>query len=341
MNFVLQDLKVLQKLHIDLLSWYFKNGRLDLPWRNLKGQVPTPHPNIAHIERDYGVYISEMMLQQTQVSVVLERFYFPFLERFPSLSSLADSKEEEVLKMWQGLGYYSRARNLRKTALTCKELYGGNLPPSREKLKKLSGIGEYSSGAIMCFGFGESVSFVDGNIARVISRLFALPQASNKLLEQIAQTLLNPLDSFNHNQALLDLGATLCTPKNPNCLFCPLSSFCLGKSSPLLYPTPKKREILPLKLNLGFFQKNGKISLCKSHSKLYHGLYNPISLENLEDTKFLGSFSHRYTKYAISVNVYLCLSQPSSEIEFFSLAEIASLPISNLCKKALKCLPLA
>ncbi|VDH01861.1 A/G-specific adenine glycosylase [Helicobacter pametensis] len=340
MNPILQDPKLLQELHSSLLSWYFKNGRLDLPWRNLKGQVPVPHANVAHIERDYGVYISEMMLQQTQVSVVLERFYFPFLERFPSLSSLADSKEEEVLKLWQGLGYYSRARNLRKTALICKELYGGNLPPSREQLKKLSGIGEYSSGAIMCFGFGESVSFVDGNIARVISRLFALPQASGRLLEQIAHALLNRLDSFNHNQALLDLGATLCTPRNPNCLFCPLASFCLGKSSPLLYPTPKKREILPLKLNLGFFQKNGKISLCKSQSKLYHGLYNPISLENLEDTKFLGSFSHHYTKYAIRADVYLCLSQPSSEIEFFSLAEIASLPISNLCKKALKCLSL-
>ncbi len=279
-----------------------------------------------------------MMLQQTQVSVVLNRFYFPFLERFPSIQSLATSQEEEVLKLWQGLGYYSRARNIRKTAIICTLSHQGFLPRSRIELKKLPGIGSYTSGAILCFGFGENASFVDGNIARVISRLFALPQASTATLESLAQTLLNTQDAFNHNQALLDLGATLCTPKNPNCLFCPFTDFCQGKSNPHHYPTPKSREILPLTLLLGFYKKGEKLSLCKSRSKLYHGLYNPISLSNTQNAQKIASFSHHYTKYAIRAEVYLCDGEAPEEAEFFSPKEIEHLPISNLCKKALKCL---
>lgn len=325
-------------MHSKLLEWYFANGRLNLPWRNLQGQVPAPPSHLARIKRSYGVYISEMMLQQTQVSVVLERFFFPFLDSFPTLKSIAQSSEESILKAWQGLGYYLRARNIRKTALIAQELYQGELPHSRAKLETLPGIGKYSSGAIACFGFGESVSFVDGNIARVLSRLFALPSASNKTLEELAQTFLNPLDSFNHNQALIDLGAILCTPKNPHCLFCPLHAFCQGKNSPHRFPTPKKTTLIPLVLHLGFFQQNEKISLLKSSQKLYLGLYNPLNLkeEELESARFLGSFSHHYTKYSIKANVYLLTTPPPSKLEFFSQEEIASLPLSNLCKKALK-----
>lgn len=326
-------------MHSNLLDWYFSNGRLTLPWRNLQGQVSNPPLNLAKIERSYGVYISEMMLQQTQVSVVLERFFFPFLEVFPTLQSIAQSSEEKILKAWQGLGYYSRAKNIRKTALIAQELYQGELPHSRVKLETLPGIGRYSSGAIACFGFGENVSFVDGNIARVLSRISALPSASNKTLEELAQVFLNPLDAFNHNQALIDLGATLCTPKNPHCLFCPLNAFCQGKETPHLFPTPKKTTLIPLTLHLGFFRKNQKISLIKSSQKLYSGLYNPLNLkeEELESADFLGSFSHHYTKYSIKAKVYQLKTPPHKrELEFFSQEEISSLPISNLCKKALK-----
>lgn len=324
-------------MHSKLLEWYFANGRLNLPWRNLQGQVSNPPSHLANIKRSYGVYISEMMLQQTQVSVVLERFFFPFLETFPTLESIAQSSEEKILKAWQGLGYYQRAKNIRKTALIVQELHQGELPRSRVELETLPGIGKYSSGAIACFGFGENVSFVDGNIARVLSRLFALPSASNKILEELAQKLLNPFDSFNHNQALIDFGATLCTPKNPQCLFCPLHTFCQGKDTPHRFPTPKKTTLTPLTLYLGFFKQNEKISLLKSSEKLYLGLYNPINLkkEELESAHFLGSFSHHYTKYSIKANVYLLKTPPSKKLEFFSKEEIASLPISNLCKKAL------
>lgn len=326
----------MKDFHQNLLDWYAQFGRLDLPWRNLPTQSSTPHPKLIHINRAYGVYISEIMLQQTQVSVVKERFYFPFLERFPTLISLAEAQEEEVLKAWQGLGYYSRARNLQKSARECIERFNSTLPANTKDLKSLSGIGDYTAGAIACFGYGEAVSFVDGNIARILSRLFALPSPTPNFFKQKAQEILNLNHPFDHNQALLDLGATLCTPKNPNCLFCPLSEFCLGKSSPSLFPTPKRSLLTPLELHLGFAKKGEKISLLKSTQKLYYGLYNPINLEQVEDKDvLLGKFSHHYTRYKIEAFVYLC-DREFEGVEYFSAQQIQSLPLSNLCKKALR-----
>lgn len=322
--------------HQNLLDWYFQFGRLDLPWRNLPTQSSTPHPKLIHTNRAYGVYISEVMLQQTQVSVVKERFYFPFLERFPTLSSLANAPESEVLHSWQGLGYYTRARNLQKSAKECMQRFNGTLPSSTQELKTLSGIGDYTAGAIACFGYGEAVSFVDGNIARILSRLFALSSPTPNTLKEKAQEILNLNNPFDHNQALLDLGATLCTPKNPSCLLCPLQEFCLGKCNPSIYPTPKRSTLTPLELHLGFFKKDGKISLLKSTQKLYHGLYNPITLEQVdEDDELLGIFSHHYTRYKIKAYVYLCKNE-LEDAEYFSFSELENLPLSNLCKKALR-----
>lgn len=322
--------------HQNLLSWYFQFGRLDLPWRNLPTQSSTPHPKLTRTNRAYGVYISEVMLQQTQVSVVKERFYFPFLERFPTLSSLADAPESEVLHSWQGLGYYTRARNLQKSAKECMQRFNGILPSSTQELKTLSGIGDYTAGAIACFGYGEAVSFVDGNIARILSRLFALSSPSPNTLKERAQEILNPSNPFDHNQALLDLGATLCTPKNPSCLLCPIQEFCLGKCNPSIYPTPKKTSLTPLELHLGFVKKDEKISLLKSTQKLYHGLYNPITLEQVDESdELIGIFSHHYTRYKIKAYVYLCKSEIEG-VEYFSFSELENLPLSNLCKKALR-----
>lgn len=326
----------MKDFHQNLLNWYYQFGRLDLPWRNLPTQSSTPHPKLTQTNRAYGVYISEVMLQQTQVSVVKERFYFPFLLSFPTLSSLANAKEEDVLKAWQGLGYYTRARNLQKSAKECMQRFNGILPSSTQDLKTLSGIGDYTAGAIACFGYGEAVSFVDGNIARILSRLFALSSPTPNTLKQKAQEILNLSNPFDHNQALLDLGATLCTPKNPSCLLCPLQEFCLGKCNPSIYPTPKKSSLTPLELHLGFVKRDGKISLLKSTQKLYHGLYNPITLGQVnEDDELLGIFSHHYTRYKIKAYVYLCKSEIEG-VEYFSMQEIENLPLSNLCKKALR-----
>lgn len=215
--------------HKQILNWYQQYGRSTLPWRNLKGE-----------NAPYGVYVSEIMLQQTQVKRVLESYYAPFLRAFPTLEALALAKSESVLKMWEGLGYYSRARNMQKCAQICCEKFNAALPRTYAELISLPGIGAYTAGAILCFGFGQSVSFVDGNIRRVLCRIFALESPKEPLLDELAALLLDSTRSFDYNQALLDVGAMICTPKNPACLLCPVRNVCKGQTNPTLYPTPKK-----------------------------------------------------------------------------------------------------
>ncbi len=320
-----------------ILEWYEKNGRKELPWRNLKRDG----------SEAYGVYVSEIMLQQTQVSRVLETFYFPFLKRFPTLQALNNAQESEVLFLWQGLGYYSRARNMRKCAQICVKDYGANLPANVQSLKQLPGIGSYTAGAIACFGFGESVGFVDSNIKRLFARLFALQNPSQKELESLAQRLLNKSASFNHNQALLDLGALICTPA-PCCLICPLSEFCRGKNAPMQYPLKiaKKYENLHLKLCIFYVRDFQGICfvLKKAEKGLYAGLYNLPHLEDFPPTqqsqaRHMGDFKHSYTRYKITASVYalesLDLSNPqNNEFIFAHLGDLP--PISNLTKKALQ-----
>lgn len=325
-----------------ILGWYEKAGRKELPWRNLRRDG----------SEAYGVYVSEIMLQQTQVSRVLESFYFPFLERFPTLRALSEVPESEVLLSWQGLGYYSRARNMRKCAQICAREYGAQLPADVDALKRLPGIGSYTAGAIACFGFGESVGFVDANIRRVFARLFALQNPSQKELESLAQRLLNKAASFEHNQALLDLGALICTPA-PRCLICPLSEFCQGKAVPAQYPlkTTKKYENLHLKLCIFYARDSVRDSrgicfaLRKARSGLYAGLYNLPHLEDFSPAqqakaRYIGEFKHSYTKYKITASVYALdspLDSKNPANDSFTFAHLGDLlPISNLTKKALK-----
>lgn len=333
-------------LHSRILAWYAKEGRKSLPWRDKSME-----------NRAYRVLISEIMLQQTQVKPVLERFYFPFLERFPTLESLANAKEEEVLLQWRGLGYYTRARNLLKCAKTCRDAFNSTLPKSLESLQKLPGIGRYTAGAIACFGFDSAVSFVDSNIKRVLMRFFALQSPSQKVLESKAQDILNPKNPFDHNQALLDIGATLCTPKNPKCPQCPLNPFCKGKESPTLYTPTKPSKTLQKSLYIGIFSQDSKLALSKSQTKLYHNLYNFPTIpkpQNLKAKK-LGILQHSYTKYHLKLHLYLLHSpeslhqipqnlqtsqtsqnsQTPQNIEFFTPKELQTLPISSMTLKIL------
>ncbi|MDX2323561.1 A/G-specific adenine glycosylase [Campylobacter hepaticus] len=334
----------IEKLQNNLLFWYEKNGRKSLPWRNLQSQ--NCDARLKHINRAYGVYISEIMLQQTQVKSVLEKFYFPFLEKFPNLKSLAYANEDEILKLWQGLGYYTRARNLKKAALKCMVEFKGNLPKELNNLKKLNGIGAYTAGAIACFAYDQKVSFVDANIRRVISRLFALENPSMKELEQKAQELLNLNDAFNHNQALLDIGALICISKNPKCGVCPLCDFCQGKIHPKLYPRAKKIFYDELNLDLFLFELDNNFAVQKSNNKLYKGMYNfPFFNEGEfkihKNMRFLTQFRHSYTKYKLSIKVYhQVLEFKDEKYEFKSLKEIENLPLSTLSLKALKLIKL-
>lgn len=321
----------MKNLHKNLLFWYEKNGRKNLPWRNLQGDK----------QRAFKVYISEIMLQQTQVSRVLEHFYFPFLQKFSDLKALANADENELLKAWQGLGYYSRARNLKKSALICCEKYGENLPDEVLLLKNLPGVGAYTAGAIACFGYDKAVSFVDSNIKRIISRFYALKNPSQKELEALALKFLNKKEAFNHNQALIDLGALLCVAKSPKCELCPLNSQCKGQENPSLYSQSKKQGYENLHLNFIIALKGSKIALAKSEERLFKGLYNLPKLEEFQSRKceFLGKFKHSYTKYKLDISLFKAHIKGQNypkNVEFFSFKEALLLPLSNLSFKALK-----
>lgn len=200
-----------------LINWYEENHR-DLPWRN------NPSP--------YEVWISEVILQQTRVNQGMD-YYLHFTKKWPTVNDLAQASEEEVLKMWQGLGYYSRARNLHHCAKQVVEQYKGEFPSDFEKLKQLKGIGNYTSAAIASIAYNLPHAVVDGNVYRVLARLFDINTPINinegqKLFAQLADELLNRNQPGLHNQALMEFGALHCTPKNPNCLLCPLQAQCLA-----------------------------------------------------------------------------------------------------------------
>jgi A/G-specific adenine glycosylase len=226
--------ELLQKLNIeafqqDLLSWYEKNKR-ELPWRE------TADP--------YHIWVSEIMLQQTKVDTVIP-YFNRFMEKYPTLDALAAADEEEVLKSWEGLGYYSRARNLHTAVKEVAASYSSEVPDTKEELGKLKGIGPYTKGAILSIAFDQPEPAVDGNVMRVFSRLLLInddiARARTKtVFEKIVREVISREDPSSFNQAIMDLGATICTPKSPACLICPVQEHCQA------YETGAEEE-LPVK----------------------------------------------------------------------------------------------
>jgi len=306
----------MQTLQAQLLKWYETEGRHDLPWRNTE--------NIYHI------YLSEIMLQQTQVNRVRDEYYPQFLAKFPSLEALASASQDEVLAAWSGLGYYSRARNLQKTA----QSVANELPKSEKELLKLPGIGRYTASAICSFGYNQAVPVVDTNIARVIKRHFALMDVKDAAIWQSAELFVNTKDPRHHNLALMDLGSLVCLPKNPKCQECPLSQSCLGKTEPELYTQTKKKEYESLELFLGVWIRDNTVALQISKERMYKDMLILPSVEPIEEN-FLGSFKHSYTKYRLTVN--LCeIEELGEDVVWINLEEFQNSPISSLTKKAWK-----
>ena len=217
-----------------LLAW-FRQFQRDLPWRKSKDP--------------YRIWLSEIMLQQTRVTTAIP-YYERFLERFPTIQSLAEVPEEEVLRLWSGLGYYSRAKNLQKAARQIVAEFGAGFPRRREQILSLSGIGEYTASAIASIAFDEKCAALDGNVARVLSRLRAIrgnlrEMAKWRDLQETADRLLDPSAPGDWNQAMMEFGATVCTPSSPQCLVCPVAKHCEALRLGLvdaLPEAPKKRE---------------------------------------------------------------------------------------------------
>lgn len=238
-----------------LLRWFSKHQR-KLPWRARDGRAPDP----------YAVWVSEIMLQQTRAEVV-SGYFERWMRSFPNVHALAEADEQEVLSLWQGLGYYSRAKRLHRAARYLVAEHRGELPMSVEALLEIPGIGPYSAGAISSIAFGRPAPLVDGNVVRVFTRLFALPgdparAPLKKELWRIAAALARGPEPGNLNQALMELGATVCTPKKPACYACPLSRQCLahGTAEPEDFPhkAPKKK-VTPLDMRVALISRRGRV----------------------------------------------------------------------------------
>jgi A/G-specific adenine glycosylase len=214
-----------------LLAWYDRHRRR-LPWRALPGKMSDP----------YAVWLSEIMLQQTTVAAV-KPYFEEFLRRWPTVEKLAAAKVETVMAAWAGLGYYARARNLHKCAQEIAKNHGGKFPKTEESLRKLPGIGPYTSAAIAAIAFGKYAVVVDGNVERVMARVFAvtapLPKSKGKLRE-LAAELTSKKRAGDYAQAVMDLGATVCTPKSPRCSSCPWAKNCVGQRTGIAASLPRK-----------------------------------------------------------------------------------------------------
>jgi A/G-specific adenine glycosylase len=230
----------------DLLAWYDRHRRR-LPWRALPGRHSDP----------YAVWLSEIMLQQTTVTAV-KPYYEAFLTRWPKVEDLAGAPVEDVMTAWAGLGYYARARNLHKCANVVAADHGGHFPDTEEALRALPGIGPYTAAAIAAIAFGRSAVAVDGNVERVMARLFAvtepLPQSKARLRELAAK--LTPLErAGDYAQGVMDLGATVCTPTSPACVICPWSEACEGRKQGIAETLPRKakKAETPLRHGIAFW----------------------------------------------------------------------------------------
>ena len=262
-----------------LIAWQQQHGRHHLPW-----QVADP----------YGVWLSEIMLQQTQVATVLD--YYPrFITRFPDVAALAAAPQDDVLNLWAGLGYYSRARNLHKAAEQVVHDFGGAFPQQRQALETLCGVGRSTAAAIAAFAFHEREAILDGNVKRVLCRVFAQEgNPADKKFEQalwaLAESLLPPehKDMPTYTQGLMDLGATVCKRSKPLCGQCPMADGCLAKAQNRIADLPRKKEAAEVKtLPLYWLllrNRNGALLLEKRPQKgIWGGLYCVPCFESLND----------------------------------------------------------
>ena len=254
-----------------LIEWYAHNGRYDLPWR----KVSDP----------YLIWLSETILQQTRVVQGYE-YYLRFSERFPDVFSLADADEDEVLKLWQGLGYYSRARNLHFAAKTIAE--AGKFPETYEDIRKLKGVGDYTAAAISSFAFHLPYAVVDGNVYRVLSRIFGIktPIDSNqgkKDFRELADELLDKGKPHIYNSAIMDFGAIQCTPQSPNCHNCPFADFCYAFNNHCIaeLPIKAKKTAVSNRYFVYVYIEDKENILLRRRGKgdIWQGLYEPYLIE--------------------------------------------------------------
>ncbi len=330
-----------------LLPWYDANQRM-LPWRALPGKEPNP----------YHVWLSEIMLQQTTVPTVIP-YFLNFIRLWPTVQDLSHASLDDILHAWQGLGYYARARNLFKCAQEITMHYEGIFPRLESTLLTLPGIGPYTAAAIAAIAFGKNTSPVDGNIERVLSRVYAIhvPLPGSKPLLQALARHHTPLHrAGDYAQALMDLGSTICTPKKPMCNICPLINFCRAfqKRDPENYPFKEPSPLKPTRLLDAFWIEDGSNSLLlekRPPNGLLGGLVMiPIPLLNKNETNpffregaspLKGIVSHTFTHFHLKVRVLkssvLKGNLSLSENQFwYPLSDLSHQALPTLMKKIVR-----
>jgi len=308
-----------------LLHWY-KHHQRDLPWRK------THDP--------YNILVSEVMLQQTTVQAVLP-YYKKWIKLFPNLKTLSQSPLQKILKAWQGLGYYQRARNLHQASRIIVDQFEGRIPTHYEELKKLPGFGPYTTAAVLSMAFDKPYPVLDANVRRIIMRLRRIQQpdsGNNKAFTQFLESHLPRKKPGLFNQALMELGALVCRPKNPGCLLCPITQYCKAYQAgeQEVIPLPKKRNYQKIEAVVGIIWKDGKVLIQKRPSRgLLADLWEfpggkRIASESLEqalereireelsaeiaEKKFLTQVRHAYTQFQVALYAYECRLKNEPEL---------------------------
>ena len=310
----------IKTLQSHLLNWYLQVKR-DMPWRKTRDP--------------YRILVSEFMLQQTQVKTVIP-YYKKWIKSYPTIKKLAAASESNVLKHWEGLGYYSRARNLRNSAIQIQRNYTGKVPDVLEEIQKLPGVGRYTAGAVLSIAYDKKVPVLDGNVKRVLSRLFLLREngtykkSENKLWGAM-ETLLPEKGCGDFNQAFMELGATICLPKNPSCDDCPIKSFCQAKKKERQHQFPPKKtvpKISSIQVSAAVIFNKGRVYIQKRKAGgLLGGLWEfpggkvesgetekeCLRREIKEELglrvrigKKIMTHRHSYTRFRVTLNVFNC-----------------------------------
>lgn len=341
---IANEIKIFRR---NLLEWYRLNQR-PLPWR----QTSDP----------YSIWVSEVMLQQTQVQTVVP-YYHGFIHRFPDVQCLAAADLQDVLKCWEGLGYYGRARNLHHAANTVMTHCWGTIPDTLKEFRQLKGVGEYIAAAVMSIAFGYPHAVVDGNVKRVLARLYMIDNpvnqsASHKVFRHVAETLLDTSEPGIFNQAIMELGALVCKPVNPECSNCPVCSYCKAWKSRTAARYPKRvrsKKTPEYHIAVGVVRKNGRILITQRKTEgLLGGLWEfpggkvkngesaqaACVREIAEETgltvcvdSYLTRIKHAYTHFKIAMDVFICthesgrvkLSGPE-DFRWIKLKEIKQYP---------------
>jgi A/G-specific adenine glycosylase len=338
----------------NLIRWYFTNKR-ELPWRETKDP--------------YKIWLSEVILQQTRVAQGLP-YYEKFVEQYPSIELLANADEKDVLRLWQGLGYYSRARNMHATAKIVVQDFGGKFPNTYEGLLKLKGIGPYTAAAIASFAFNEKVAVVDGNVYRVLARVFGVEtdissHEAKKIFSELANELISDESPSIYNQAIMEFGATHCMPANPACMFCVFHYDCVANATGRQNVLPIKTKKVKVKnrfFNYFVIEKDNRFLMIQRAEKdIWSGLYDFYLVESKDKLAELDVIENDFLQKILSKSIIKNVSENFKHIlthqrieakfwhlvlnhdvnvndnyRFYTLQEIEALPKPILIEKYLK-----